>query len=292
MGVSASRPCYGRWVPPRYPAGCCATLREATSSRRGAKLTLQLSVYVPPAPTCNEVNPPAPETPPPTHPHPFACAGLTGDCPADGRTWVPFQDRCYHFVHGEEDKIKSYTFERAKTLCQGFELLSIQSAEENDFVIKYSPEVWKGNVNVWLGMYYDTNSEDMRWFGEDPVRYTNWEDSSSPSDLVPLDTCVALHSNTAKWENVSCLDDVENGVICETVQKAEEAKRKPSALLSTLVILSVVAIMGISAVIWFLHQKHNLGSNILTAFEYHPPFRVLDTDQSCLVEAEETDSVP
>lgn len=39
------------------------------------------------------------------------------------------------------------------------ELLSIQSAEENDFVVKYSPEVWKGNVNVWLGMYYDTNSK-------------------------------------------------------------------------------------------------------------------------------------
>lgn len=39
------------------------------------------------------------------------------------------------------------------------ELLSIQSAEENDFVVKYSPKVWKGNVNVWLGMYYDTNSK-------------------------------------------------------------------------------------------------------------------------------------
>lgn len=39
------------------------------------------------------------------------------------------------------------------------ELLTIQSGEENDFVMKYSPEVWKGNVNVWLGMYYDTDSK-------------------------------------------------------------------------------------------------------------------------------------
>ena len=39
------------------------------------------------------------------------------------------------------------------------ELLTIQSAEENYFVIKYSPEVWKGIVNVWLGMYYDTSSK-------------------------------------------------------------------------------------------------------------------------------------
>uniref|UniRef100_A0A8C5I2G9 C-type lectin domain-containing protein n=1 Tax=Gouania willdenowi TaxID=441366 RepID=A0A8C5I2G9_GOUWI len=209
----------------------------------------------------------------------------TGDCPADGRTWLTFGDRCYHFVHGEEDKIKGYTFDRAKTLCQGFELLTIQNAEENDFVINYSPKVWKGNVNVWLGMYYDTNSDNMMWFHEDPVRFTNWEQSSFASDLLPVDTCVALHSMTGRWENVSCMDDMENGVICETAQE-------PSGLLSALVILSVVAIMGISVVIWVVHQKHKFGSTILTAFEYHPPFRVLDSDQSCLVEAEETDSVP
>ncbi|XP_029386438.1 CD302 antigen [Echeneis naucrates] len=216
----------------------------------------------------------------------------TADCPADGRTWVPFQDRCYHFVHGEEDKIKSYTFDRAKSLCLGFEPLTVQSAEENDFVINYSPQVWKGNVNVWLGMFYDTNIDGMRWFGESPVNFTNWEDSSSASDLAPLDTCVTLHSNTGKWENVSCTEEVENGVVCETAQKAKKVRKKPSALLSALVILSVVAVMGISAVIWFLHQRHNFGSTIFTAFEYHPPFRVLEADQSCLVEAEETDSAP
>ncbi|XP_069558584.1 CD302 antigen isoform X1 [Brachyistius frenatus] len=218
--------------------------------------------------------------------------GRTADCPADGHTWVPFGDRCYYFVHGEEDRNTTYTFERAKTLCQHFELLTIQSAEENDFVLHYSPEVWKEDVNVWLGMYYDSNSEDIRWLGEDPVKFSNWEFSSSTSDLALMDTCVALHIHTGKWETVSCLDDVENGVICEAAQKAEEAKQKPSALLSALVILSVVAIVGASAVVWFLQQKHNLGSTIVTAFEYHPPFRVLDNDQSCLVEAEETDSMP
>lgn len=112
----------------------------------------------------------------------------SSDCPADGRTWVPFQDKCYYFVHGAEDQIKSYTYERARSLCLGFgnsdketesqvvfsapytpsllscilfflELLSIQSAEENDFAMNYSPAVWKGTVNVWLGMYFDTNSE-------------------------------------------------------------------------------------------------------------------------------------
>lgn len=67
---------------------------------------------------------------------------------------------------------------------------------------------------------------------------------------------------------------------------------EPSALLSGLVILSVVLILGASAFIWFVYHRRNPGSFVFTAFEYHPPFRVLETDQSCLVEAEETDSAP
>lgn len=38
------------------------------------------------------------------------------------------------------------------------------------------------------------------------------------SDLVPMDKCAALHTNTGKWEIVSCSDDLENGVICEAAQ--------------------------------------------------------------------------
>lgn len=56
----------------------------------------------------------------------------------------------------------------------------------------------------------------MRWFGEDPVTYTNWEAGSS--DLPLMDTCVALHSVAGTWEKVSCIDDVENGVVCEAAQ--------------------------------------------------------------------------
>uniref|UniRef100_A0A3Q2Z326 CD302 molecule n=1 Tax=Hippocampus comes TaxID=109280 RepID=A0A3Q2Z326_HIPCM len=215
----------------------------------------------------------------------FSHHALSADCPSDGRTWVPFKDRCYHFVHGEEDKLKVYNFESAKSLCPHSELLSIQSAEENDFVVKYSPEVWKGEVNVWLGMYYDTNSEGMMWFDEEPVKFTNWEPGSSPSDFVPMETCVAVHSDTGKWERVSCLDDLENGVVCETAQKS-------SGLLSGLVILCIIAIVAVSVVLWFLHQRQHPGSSVVTGFEYHPPFRAPDGDRSCLVEAEELDGGP
>lgn len=57
----------------------------------------------------------------------------------------------------------------------------------------------------------------MRWSDDSAVKFTNWENGSSP-DLPPMDMCGVLHSNTGKWEKVSCLDDVENGVVCEAKQ--------------------------------------------------------------------------
>ena len=63
------------------------------------------------------------------------------------------------------------------------------------------------------------SGERMRWFGGQDSSYANWErGSDDPSDLVPVETCVALHTSTGKWEKISCVDEVENGVICETSQ--------------------------------------------------------------------------
>lgn len=39
------------------------------------------------------------------------------------------------------------------------DLLTVKSAEENDFIVNYSPSVWKGKMNIWLGMYYDSDGK-------------------------------------------------------------------------------------------------------------------------------------
>ncbi|XP_023658674.1 CD302 antigen [Paramormyrops kingsleyae] len=214
-----------------------------------------------------------------------------GECPADGRMWVPFGNSCYHFVHGEEEDVfKSYSIERAKDLCHGYGLLTVNSKEENMFVIKYSSEVWKGNRNVWLGIYYDSESEELVWQTEEHLDFTNWGKYSD--DLVSMDTCGALNASSGMWDLVSCEETSENGVVCETLQEPEKPKKSNSWLLSALVILSVVVILGISAVIWFMQQRHSFGPVLFTAFEYHPPFRALSPDEACLMEVEETGPLP
>lgn len=58
----------------------------------------------------------------------------------------------------------------------------------------------------------------MKWSNNRSVTFTNWEYSPYPADIPRGDICVALHSISGRWENVSCQDDVENGVVCETAQ--------------------------------------------------------------------------
>ncbi|XP_016309712.1 CD302 antigen-like [Sinocyclocheilus anshuiensis] len=217
----------------------------------------------------------------------------TADCPADGRTWLPFSFNCYHFVHGEEDVAKSYSIQDAKDMCREYDLLTVKSAEENDFIVKYSPSVWEGKMSVWLGMYYDSDEDVFKWHDDNGVlRYSNWEGGGSDdTDLPLLDTCVVLHSNTGKWENVSCTGEPENGVVCKT-EAVWISPPKGSPLLSALVIISVVLILVVSAVVWFFHQRNTPGSSILNLIEYHPPFRSPSSDQACLVEAEEIEVVP
>ncbi|XP_036396095.1 CD302 antigen [Megalops cyprinoides] len=216
-----------------------------------------------------------------------------GDCPADGRTWVPFAQSCYHFVHGEEDLAKSYTYESARAMCRGYELLSIRSPEENKFIVQYSPQVWKGNIDVWLDMYFNADNETLLWHDDTQLDFANWQDDSMPADTASMDICAAMHSSTGKWMQVSCAEDTENGVVCKTSQKPDKKESgSNSPLLSALVILSVLVILGLSAVVWFLHQRHGSGGSMFTSFEYHPPFRSPLTDEAALVGAEETEELP
>ncbi|XP_059356623.1 CD302 antigen-like [Carassius carassius] len=223
----------------------------------------------------------------------FAIGEDAVDCPADGRTWLPFSLNCYHFVHGEEDVAKSYSIQDAKNMCRGYDLLTVKSAEENDFVVKYSPSVWKGKMSVWLGMYYDSDEDVFKWHDDNGVlRYSNWEDGGSDdTDLPLLDTCVVLHADTGKWENVSCTIEPENGVVCKT-KAVWISPPQGSPLLVALVIISVVLILVISTVVWLFRQRSDPGSSILNLIEYHLPFRSPSSDQACLVDADEIKEVP
>lgn len=61
--------------------------------------------------------------------------------------------------------------------------------------------------------------DQFKWNDNSIVSYKNWvEGGSADWDIPIMDKCVVLHSTTGKWENISCSETSENGVVCEAAQ--------------------------------------------------------------------------
>lgn len=61
--------------------------------------------------------------------------------------------------------------------------------------------------------------DQFKWYDDTIVSYKNWVEEGSDDWEIPLmDKCVALNSTTGKWENISCTEQKENGVVCEAAQ--------------------------------------------------------------------------
>lgn len=110
------------------------------------------------------------------------------DCPQDGKNWTASGVKCYYFVP-EQAGAKAFTFQAAKEQCKGYgrpvrwsqhhtgqlwlcfvmlltfcsllstELLQPTTLEEGQYIVDYAPNVWTSNINVWLGMYYNTDGK-------------------------------------------------------------------------------------------------------------------------------------
>ncbi|XP_039613413.1 CD302 antigen [Polypterus senegalus] len=226
----------------------------------------------------------------------FSCFFLTGfavtyECPSNGHVWSTYGNSCYYFLFNEDNLSKKYRFESAKDLCQGLgsDLVSINSDEENKFITDYSHRVWKTSVEMWLGLFLNTDTDSLKWFDGNEVLYTNWEHSEYSMEPDNVNTCAVLHTGTGKWGKVTCEETMENGVVCETSLKLVEEKpgSKNKVLFSALVILSVVTILVLSTVVWFLYQKKHNGGTLFTSIEYHPPLAPSYSDETVLVDAEE-----
>lgn len=61
--------------------------------------------------------------------------------------------------------------------------------------------------------------DQFKWSDGSIVSFKNWvEGGSADWDIPVMDKCVVMHSSTGKWNNVSCTEAIENGVVCEAAQ--------------------------------------------------------------------------
>lgn len=117
-------------------------------------------------------------------------------------------DNCYWVPEAQP-----LTWEFANTRCQKpnpkDHLISIGSAEENEFVVSAFPSC----ADRWLGFYTDVTGRDVtagdfKWKNTAPVTFTAW----APGFPNGVGACVVIRAD-GRWENRSCIE--VHTVLCE-----------------------------------------------------------------------------
>lgn len=96
-------------------------------------------------------------------------------CPEN---WVSWGGKCYIF-HADQEGI---TFYEAISLCRNVfhaQLVSINSAEEQEFVSHYAFKKHSAEYHIWLGAIRSDHNKSghFQWMDGSKFKYTNWAES-------------------------------------------------------------------------------------------------------------------
>lgn len=210
------------------------------------------------------------------------------ECPSGTKiSWISYKNRCYTVL--DEFSKHSLGIEDARELCRASassaDLVSVNSEEENVFLVNTYRTNWQGPEEVWLGMFYDTDTDSLKWFDNSEVSYSNWTKQYS-EDLPLAEICAVIHIKSGHWSKVNCELSSRVGIICETSFNKYGDKK---ALITVLVIMSVTFVSISSVVFWFLCERKqtSLGSSSL---DYQPAART-PHDEHILLDSEEVEHV-
>ncbi|XP_058137894.1 low affinity immunoglobulin epsilon Fc receptor isoform X4 [Dasypus novemcinctus] len=125
---------------------------------------------------------------------------MCSTCPEN---WVNFQRKCYYFGEGAK------TWIQAKYTCSDLQgrLVSIHSAEEQDFLTKHSS--WKGS---WIGLRDLDIEGEFIWMDGSPVDYSNWRPGEPNNGGLGEDCVIMLGSG--QWNDGFCRSE-QSGWVCD-----------------------------------------------------------------------------
>ncbi|XP_055363591.1 secretory phospholipase A2 receptor isoform X2 [Betta splendens] len=136
-------------------------------------------------------------------------------CPS---TWIKFGQNCYNF----EPVVQKLTFEESREHCRQkvntSDVLTIESETENRFVLE---QLWSSGFlhrTVWLGMYFNTDTDSMAWVDGSPMDYTSWPSKAPDSQLLTADVCVTTRVIDGVWHLSECTEQL--GFVCKTITDA------------------------------------------------------------------------
>ncbi|XP_061132816.1 secretory phospholipase A2 receptor isoform X2 [Syngnathus typhle] len=159
-------------------------------------------------------------------------------CPA---TWVKFGSGCYNF----EPLVQRLTFEEAREHCRRkvntSDVLSIENEVENRFVLE---QLWSSGFlhqNMWLGLYFNIDTDSMAWVDGSPLDYSSWTNKAPDLKTLTADTCVTTRAVDGIWRLSGCTQRL--GFVCKTISDVTtEVEVEPISGLHYGVILAAVVV--------------------------------------------------
>ncbi|XP_034051134.1 secretory phospholipase A2 receptor [Thalassophryne amazonica] len=177
-------------------------------------------------------------------------------CPS---TWVKFGKGCYNF----EPVVQSLTLEEARDHCRRkvntSDVLTLESEAENRFVLD---QLWSAGVlhqTVWLGMYFNTDTDSLAWVDGSVMDYTNWRFKVPDPKLLTTDTCVSIRVVDGVWHLSRCIERL--GFVCKSRTAISEVEVQPlkdfhHGIVSTAVLVAVLIFVLLAGVVWFVYKRN------------------------------------
>ncbi|KAG8559859.1 hypothetical protein GDO81_017478 [Engystomops pustulosus] len=178
--------------------------------------------------------------------------GQEAECPAP--LWVQFRNRCYTFVHVTQSNLLS--IELGRELCKdiGADIISISSQEENSFLVEMFKTKWKGPTEIFLGMFFDSDDNSLKWYDKSEVTFVNWGKIQLSDNN--LDTCVKMDTQSGRWDITDCDGFTESSVLCKYEPKENHTIDK-KAVMITLIMTFITIALVLSIVVILLHKRRS-----------------------------------
>ncbi|KAM6943569.1 secretory phospholipase A2 receptor [Xenentodon cancila] len=165
-------------------------------------------------------------------------------CPS---TWVKFGHGCYSF----EPVVEKLTFEESREHCRHkvniSDVLTIKSETENRFVLE---QLWSSGIvhqTIWLGMYFNIDTDSMAWVDGSPMDYSNWADKDPDTKLLGADACVTVADGV--WHLSTCSERL--GFVCKTISALHHG------VVPAAVLVAVLIFVLLAGAVWFLYKRSN-----------------------------------
>uniref|UniRef100_A0A673AXW7 C-type lectin domain-containing protein n=1 Tax=Sphaeramia orbicularis TaxID=375764 RepID=A0A673AXW7_9TELE len=120
--------------------------------------------------------------------------------------WRQYGSNCYKL---KDDTAKSWSDARRDCVEEGGDLVSVNSAEEEQYIISRldSPT----GISLWMGGHDSVTEGGWEWTDGSPFRYIRWN-AGNPDNYNGED-CLSILINSGFWNDDNC--NAKRGYICK-----------------------------------------------------------------------------